>query len=166
MEKVEPPVFVDVGDRPVSELKLRDCITVGLDAVGETAVEEMLRHERGAVVVVDQSGVVAGIFTERDVLELETRAVVEGGADWRRTRVAELMTADPITVSTAATLRHALGKLKEGRFRHLPVVDEGGRPVALLSIRDILAEVAEYFPTEVANLPPEPSLEARSPWGA
>ncbi len=166
MEQAEPPVFTDVGDRPVSELKLRDCITLGQDAVGETAVEEMLRHERGAVVVVDHSGAIAGIFTERDVLELETRAVVEGGADWRRTPLAELMTPDPITVSTGTTLRHALGRLKEGRFRHLPVVDDDGRPVALLSIRDILAEVAEYFPAEVSNLPPEPSLEARSPWGA
>jgi len=156
----------DIGARPVRDLSLRDCVTLPVDATGEAAVEEMVRHERGAVVVLDASGLVVGIFTERDVLLLESRASVQGGADWRRAPLEQLMTPDPVTVSLASSIKDAIEKLREGGFRHLPVVDEDGKPSGLLSIRDILAEIAEYFPQEVSNLPPDPSLEASSPWGA
>ncbi|MER3520780.1 MAG: CBS domain-containing protein, partial [Acidimicrobiia bacterium] len=62
------------------------------------------------------------------------------------------MTPDPVTVSLASSIKDAIEKLREGGFRHLPVVDEDGKPSGLLSIRDILAEIAEYFPQEVSNL--------------
>lgn len=156
----------DIAERPVSELDHRECVTLPQDATGGRAVEEMLRQKRGAVVIVDGSGGVAGIFTERDVLELETRAVVEGGTDWRMTPLGELMTPDPVTVALNTPIKDAVEKLREGRFRHLPVVDGDGRPRGLISIRDVLVEIAQYFPQEVANLPPDPSLEAHSPWGA
>jgi CBS domain-containing protein len=157
---------IDLADRPVSELGLRDCVTLGLDATGGEAVDQMIRHDRGAVVIVDEGGAVSGIFTERDVLEFETRAVVEGGADWRSAPLSELMTPDPVSVRLDTPIREVVENLREGRFRHLPVVDDEGRPKGLLSIRDVLSEIAEYFPQEVANLPPDPSLEASSPWGA
>ncbi len=156
----------EIAESSISELALRDCVTLPSDATGERAIDEMVRHERGAVVVVGESGNVIGIFTERDVLQLETRAVIEGGADWRRAHLADLMTPDPVTVSPETSLVDAIEKLKEGQFRHLPVVDRDGRPLGLVSIRDIISYIAEYFPKEVANLPPDPSLEASSPWGA
>ncbi|TNF20272.1 MAG: CBS domain-containing protein [Rhodobacteraceae bacterium] len=76
-----------------------------------------------------------GILSERDIIR---RVVAEG----RRTDgmvVAQVMTPDPRTVSPRASLADALMVMLEGGFRHLPVVD-GGKLVAMLSIRDIPTE--------------------------
>jgi len=43
-------------------------------------------------------------------------------------------------------------------FRHLPVVDDDGRPVGVLSIKDVVHYLVEYFPAKVYNLPPTPDL--------
>ncbi len=45
-----------------------------------------------------------------------------------------------------------------GGFRHVPVVDEAGRPAGILSARDVLDFVVELCPEELLNLPPEPDL--------
>lgn len=159
--------FSDLGEARVSDLRLRDCVTVSSDEPAEKAVERMIRHDRGAVVVVDATGRTIGIFSERDVLELETKAIVQGGTDWRRTEIAQVMTPDPVVVGPSATVKEALQKMREGGFRHLPVVDPAdARPLGLLSVRDILNYVAQYFESELQNLPPDPALEAKSPWGA
>ncbi len=94
----------------------------------------MLVRRVGAVAVVDSSGVVAGIFTERDVL----RKLALSGRDPSRTRVRDLMTAPVIMATTETTPGEALNVMVERHFRHLPVVDERGKLLGMLSIRNLL----------------------------
>ena len=166
MSENDRPGLTDIGENQISGVRLRDCVTVAIDDLAEVAVQEMIRNDRGAVIVVDPSGKIAGIFTERDVLELETRAMVKGGADWRRAPIREVMTPDPVVIERSGTIKEALEKMRTGGFRHLPVADPDGRPLGLVSARDILNHVVGYFESELQNLPPDPSLEAKSPWGA
>lgn len=128
-----PPIVVD-GALPVSEV-----------------LERMRDGQQGAVLVCDAQGCLLGIFTERDVL------MKLGDDEQQRNRAVEdLMTRSPHNVHAQDSLATALHLMKEGAFRHLPIVDQQMRPVGLLSIRDVLVAVAEGFPQEILNLPPVP----------
>lgn len=94
------------------------------------AVRTMNREKIGAVVVLDQNAL-AGIFTERDVLV----RVVGGGLDPLNTRVSEVMTAAVRSVEPATPIGDALKLMSEGRYRHLPV-RENGRVLGMISMGD------------------------------
>jgi CBS domain-containing protein len=55
----------------------------------------------------------------------------------------------------------ALNKMHLGGFRHVPIVDAGGKPVGVVSVKNIVDFIVELFPAAVLNLPPDPSKEAR-----
>lgn len=95
----------------------------------------MVEHRIGAVPVVEGRHLI-GIFTERDVL---TR-VVAAGCDIDLTRLEDVMTRRPETVSIECPLLEALQVMMEGGFRHLPVMS-GGLVAGVVSIRDIPVEI-------------------------
>ena len=92
-----------------------------------------------------------GIFTERDVL----LRVVDRGRNPVTLRLAEVMTAEPECLPQESTIAWVLNKMCVGGFRHVPVVDEAGRPVFVVSVRDVVEFLVEAFPREVLNLPLE-----------
>ena len=98
------------------------------------AIQVMLQHRVGAVTIVDQDGMVAGVFTERDVL----RKLALSGRDPAQTPVSELMTSPVILATPSTTPGEAFAIMMERHFRHLPVVDDQGRLIAMLSIRNLL----------------------------
>lgn len=95
----------------------------------------MAENNVGAVVVVE-SGLIAGIFTERDVLN----KVLAGGLDPDATALEAVMVADPQTIQADRPLAHALHMMADGCFRHVPVVDAQGVPLGMVSARDALGE--------------------------
>ena len=101
------------------------------DSVLET-VRAMVERNIGAVPVV-HNGNLVGIFSERDLM----RRVVAQGCDPRSTCMAEVMTDDPLTVSTNADLENCMALMRRHGFRHLPVCHEG-HLVGIVSLRDIL----------------------------
>jgi CBS domain-containing protein len=136
-------------DLPVGQLEPHPLLMVAPDTPVLQAIELMNAHERGAVLVVESERLV-GIFTERDVLRAIPRLL-----DISSTRVSSLMTSRPDVLPDWATLAQALRTLAVARYRHLPVVDERGRPTAIVSMRRIIQFVCETFPNEVFNAPPE-----------
>ena len=102
-----------------------------------------------------------GIFTERDLL---TR-VLAPGADLA-TPMHRCMTADPVTVHPKDPVRTAIRRMEEGGYRHLPVVDDGNRPVGILSAGRVVHYLVEHFPGLVYNQPPDPNRVPDSPDGA
>jgi CBS domain-containing protein len=68
--------------------------------------------------------------------------------------VADVMTADPETVSPRDPIRLAVRKLKAGGRRHLPVVDEERRPTGVLSVKRVVRYLVEHYPAAVYNQPP------------
>jgi CBS domain-containing protein len=72
-------------------------------------------------------------------------------------RVAECMTPNPVTVHPKDPISLAVGRMEEGGYRHLPVVDEAGRPIGVLSVKRIVHYLVEHFPATVYNLPPDPA---------
>ncbi len=120
---------------------------VPITATGELTVEQaarLMKEKRIGALLVLESGRLAGIFTERDAL---FRVVAEG-RDPAKTRLAEVMTTHPRTITADRPFGHALHMMHEGGFRHVPVVDED-RPLGVVSARDALGPELEEFVSEL-----------------
>ena len=98
------------------------------------ACSTMCELNVGALTVLEGDNLV-GVLSERDVV----RECICHGRSTAETRVAEIMTPDPVTIGAEDPLAEALKRMVQGGFRHLPVI-EAGRTVGLLSIRDIPTE--------------------------
>lgn len=125
----------------VGRICLRD---VDLAEAGESVMEaarRMRARRVGTLVVVDEASVPIGLVTDRD---LTVRVLAEGG-DPRTTLVGEVMTREPRVVSEETAIEAALGLMKSGSFRRLPVVDRERKLVGIVSLDDVLALLAEEF---------------------
>jgi CBS domain-containing protein len=101
----------------------------------------------GALVVLDQDANIAGIVSERDI----TRGLAEHGADILSMTVAQIMTADVVTCRPENGVGELMKKMTTGRFRHLPVVDQG-KLVGIVSIGDIVKFRLEELEAEASQL--------------
>jgi len=132
----------------VLELCDAEAAAVSLQASVADAIRTMLDHHVGAVAVVDDERRVAGIFTERDVL----RKFSLSGRNPEATLVRDLMTT-PVELATSETgSTEALVTMLERHFRHLPVVDNSGKLLGVLSIRNLLEWRVEDLSRELASL--------------
>lgn len=112
----------------------RHVSTVPILATVAEAVQLMIDNVVGAVAVVDDQGIVAGMFTERDLLE----KFALSGRDPKVTPVRELMSPMVEMATLETTPAEALRVMLERHYRHMPVVDEYGKVLGILSIRHIL----------------------------
>jgi CBS domain-containing protein len=119
----------------VGEVMSRNLLTVDPTTGLSDAARQMSDRGVGAALVLSGESV-SGILTERDVL----RAVATGGVEG--THVAAWMTRDPETVDVSESTGQAAAVMIHGGFRHLPVMD-GGRPVGIVSIRDLMRVVVD-----------------------
>ena len=105
------------------------------------AARRMRDRRVGTLVIVDDSGKPVGLLTDRD---LALRVVAAGG-DPRAISVGEVMTEHPKTVSERTPIESALSLMRSGSFRRLPVVNEDGKLVGIVSLDDVLSLLAEEF---------------------
>jgi CBS domain-containing protein len=121
--------------RPVSEvIHNRSFISIASKASVAEAARLMKAHHTSALLVTDRKHLLVGICTERDLVV----DVLAEGLDPDRTEVEAVMTRNPITITPDKPFCHALHRMYEGGFRHVPVVDDMGRPLGLLAARDAL----------------------------
>ena len=117
-----------------------------LTAPPETSVREaakrMARRKVGAVLVVEGKRLV-GIFTERDAVF----RVMASGRDAQATRLAEVMTPSPQTLTPDELFGYALLVMHENGFRHIPVVEDG-EPIGMVTSRMALDPDLEEFVSE------------------
>ncbi len=101
------------------------------------AVFAKVRHvgrRTGAVMLTDDAGRLAGLFTDSDLARL-----FESHADSSFDQpIREVMTRNPVTTSPVTRIATALETMKSRKFSELPVVDEVGRPVGMLDITDLI----------------------------
>jgi CBS domain-containing protein len=139
----------------VADLPARPPAKVPVDAALWQVVDAMKAHGRGCVLVTEDNRL-AGIFTERDLLS----RVDHTDPLWSHVVVRDIMTPLPMVIHPDDSLAEAMRRLIEGRRRHLPIVDDRGGILGVMSIRDILAYIAGRFPEDMMNLPPDPSHES------
>lgn len=125
-------------EEPVASLNPVRPVSVRPTTTVRQAVQVMVEHNVGAVLVVGDGGRLLGIFSERDVLNR-----LAGLRDqYEELPVSHFMTPDPETVSAEDKIAFALHKMDGGGYRHLPVMAEG-KPQGIISVRDILRYVSE-----------------------
>lgn len=130
--KVEKSLLED----QVALLKPQTPVTIAPTTTIQEALDLMLQKNIGAVLIVDDTGALLGIFSERDMLKK-----VAGLYDSYATLpVGNFMTLKPESVAATDPLAFALHKMDIGGYRHLPIVQDG-KPVGVVSVRDMLRHI-------------------------
>lgn len=106
-------------------------LTLPRSASVQEACRQMHARKVGAVLVTDTKGKLVGIFTGRDAVRALSLA-----RDPVETQLKDLMTKNPATMRPGRTAIEALRMMRDGGFRHLPVVDEAGRLHGVVSRGD------------------------------
>ena len=121
-------------------------IAVAPDARVSEVVAILAEKHIGAVLVTD-NGRLVGILSERDVV----RSLAGQGAGTLDMVASALMTSNPSTATPDITVEQAMGLMTEGRFRHLPIVEDG-QLTGLVSIGDVVKAMIEQSQQEVETL--------------
>ncbi|MCC6954211.1 MAG: CBS domain-containing protein [Deltaproteobacteria bacterium] len=103
-----------------------------------SAVELLKANKIGAVIVTDAKGSIVGMFTERDVVTKISLTSI----DLEQTPISEVMTKNPQTAQMTTTVAFALNMMSQGGYRHIPIIDDGGTPVGMISVKNIVDYIA------------------------
>jgi CBS domain-containing protein len=133
--------------KAILEDKGREVITIAPERKLSEAVKLMAERRIGAVVVARGEGRVAGILSERDVV----RALAETGADALDRPVSSAMTVNVRMCREQHTVNEVMEIMTHGRFRHLPVEQEG-RLAGLVSIGDVVKRRIEDVEREAEQI--------------
>jgi CBS domain-containing protein len=128
--------------------KGRDVVSLPADANVSDATVLLAAKRIGAVVVRDELGRVAGILSERDVV----KAVATESVRALARPVAAFMTRAVATCRETDSVEELMAMMTEGRFRHVPVLDDAGELVGLVSIGDVVKSHIEETTREASNL--------------
>ena len=113
--------------------KSREVVSVEPNATLAAAVALLAEQRIGAVIVLGVDRRIVGILSERDIV----RALAEHGAGVLDEPVSRLMTRKVSTCTEADTVSSIMERMTDGKFRHLPVVEQG-RLVGIISIGDVV----------------------------
>jgi CBS domain-containing protein len=127
---------MDVGTAIRS--KSSGVVTVSADDSIQALAGTLLENHIGAVPVVDGGGGIVGMISERDLV----RGLATKGADIVNMTVRNLMTADVVACKSSDSLSDIKEMMTEGRFRHMPVIEEG-ELVGVITIRDVVEHMVE-----------------------
>lgn len=125
----------------VSEIPNHPPVMLSATATVGEVLKAMVDHRIGCVLLLNEAGTMAGIFTERDAL---MRLNVDA-ADRHELPIERFMTPNPATIPAGAKIAFGLQQMNMGGYRHLPVID-GDKPVSVISIRDMLRYLMEHTP--------------------
>ena len=113
---------------------------------------KLMQENKSGYIVVAKNKKVVGIFTETDVVQ----KILDRDVDWGKP-IGEFMTKDPAVLKPTDLAGAAIDLMGERRFYHIPLVDDKGELVNVLSVRTLIRFLAEFYPQEVYNLPPDPN---------
>ena len=131
----------------LQSMNRRHVVSLGPSASVRDAACTMTKANCGSVLIMESTGAMLGILTERDLM---TRVLAKG-LDAEATAVTQVMTRNPQCVGPETKVADAVLIMIERGFRHLPVVDPAGRVLGVISARDALprevntaADLAEF----------------------
>ncbi len=108
-------------------------VTIPPQASVADAANLLSQKRIGSVVVTTDGSNAEGILSERDIV----RELGKRGAGCLNDLVSDMMTRDPVTCTSSDTADAVLSRMTEGRFRHMPVVEEG-KMIGLITIGDVV----------------------------
>ena len=127
--------------------KRGDVVTIDPTADLAAAVKLLAERRIGAVVILGADHRVVGILSERDIV----RALAERGATALNEPISQVMTRDVKTCSEDDTIAGLMGRMTTGKFRHMPVVQQG-KLIGIVSIGDVVKSRVEEIGHETEAL--------------
>jgi CBS domain-containing protein len=127
--------------------KRGDVVTIEATANLAAAVKLLTEQHIGAVVILGADHRVIGILSERDIV----RALAEHGATVLSEPVSQVMTRDVNTCSEDDAIEDLMGRMTTGKFRHMPVVQQG-KLIGIVSIGDVVKSRVEEIDHEAKAL--------------
>ena len=121
--------------QPPTPLSVRETDTL------HNAIVLLQDYHIGCAIVVDAVGKLKGIFSERDIVIKWALSDVPA----EEVPIADIMTADPNFLTNDSTIAAALYTMSKGGFRHLPITDEAGLPVGIVSVKDVMDYISMQF---------------------
>jgi CBS domain-containing protein len=123
----------------VESKQIQQILTVKPNQTVKEAADLLTRNRIGAVVVSADGATLEGILSERDIVQ----AIARSGPGCLDTPVSSLMTPKVMSCAPDDTSEAVMARMSEGRFRHMPVLEDG-RMVGLISIGDVVkARISE-----------------------
>ena len=119
---------------PVAQLMTAGVLTVSTDTAVEDAAETLLEEGVSSLVVIDENDHLVGMFTNTDLAEFVSSSELQAEAT-----VAQYMTEQVITVGAQNSIRDAAATMISNGIHHLPVTDDEGDVVGMLSTLDLTA---------------------------
>ena len=134
-----------------------------VQAPPETKVKDgiaLMQTNKAGYIVVAKNKKVVGVFTETDVVQ----KILDRDVNWEDP-ISKYMTKDPLVLKPNDSVGKAIELMGEHRFYHIPLVDDAGNLVNVLSVRTLIRFLAEFYPQEIYNLPPRPNQIMETPEG-
>lgn len=119
------------------DLVTRAAVAVFRDASVVEAARQMKERNVGSVIVIDDIGAIVGILTDRDI----AMKLAEGRLVDSEQRVDELMTGDPVCLPGSLPLERGLSAMRVNKIRRVPVINDEGELVGVVSLDDILIQM-------------------------
>jgi CBS domain-containing protein len=116
-------------------VKGRNVVTIEPTATLAAAAQRLSEHKIGAIVVLGPGNRISGIISERDIV----RNVASGGPQALDQPVGQAMTRDVATCGIDDTIDQLMQRMTDGKFRHLPVIEDG-ELAGMISIGDVVKE--------------------------
>lgn len=135
----------------VRDLAINEPLQVGRDCTIANAIDLMQSNRTGCILVTEDNHLL-GLFTERDVLK---RVLAQDTLTGQS--IESVMTPDPDTLRLTDTISDVIQRMNSGGFRHMPVMDDSGQPIGVLSVKRVVQYLVEHFPEAIYNLPPDPN---------
>jgi CBS domain-containing protein len=127
--------------------KGKSVVTIHPDATVERAVGVLRQRGIGALVVSDDGENVAGILSERDIVE----ALVRYGSELLAVSVADVMTCPVVTCEPEDSVAELMAEMTSRRIRHFPVVEDG-RLIGIVSIGDMVKNRLDQIEYEAHSM--------------
>ncbi|MBB3951330.1 CBS domain-containing protein [Aureimonas jatrophae] len=134
--------------RTILQTKGREVATVDPSASLESAAQLLAARKIGALVALGEAGNVIGILSERDVV----KAIARDGAGALNATVSSVMTTTVTVSDEETTIDEAMEIMTRGRFRHLPVCENGTLLVGIVSIGDVVKRRIEAAEEEAEQM--------------
>ena len=131
-------------DVPLTEISIEESPTGTFDSPLSEILESMQSSKKGAMCLL-KDGYAVGMISERDFI----RKVSFEETSWLEDPCKKIATPGPFTLKNTALVSDAIKLLVKRNFRHIPLVDEEDKYVGLLSIKDLLSFLIQFFPEQV-----------------
>lgn len=142
LEEVDKEIF----KQPISKLNLPDLVTMDQNSTLAEIHQTLFKNRFGAIVLTNENQL-SGILTERDFL----LKVWGKFKNWKEVKASEVMTPEPFSMKLSDKISDCIKIVSRKKFRHLPVVDDSGKPIHMISIKDLLAFIINFFPKNVSR---------------